>query len=311
MMNTELAAALRAIPGVEDAEIGAEEAEHEGVRVRLTSDADPNAVAEAVRAILADRGLRSRMAPPRARVEPSSAPPPPFPVAGMDPTGDPWKDGPQEVSPEIDENWQDEPLDEELDSEGTDLREPDYEAVSAEDSDFDEADPIEAIDPELRNAEPQDRERPESEVPELEEPEPEVLEPDVFAMAAIDLLEPEVEPSAIAAAMEGLASLRLEEDRHGVTITAVANDGTVAVRKSRPQEEAIQNGVIAAVSALFDPHAPAPAIVAVEESEVGEAEIVTVVLDDHDGNRLVGAAVMGAERGFAVARATFAALADR
>ncbi|MBT8199339.1 MAG: hypothetical protein KJO36_02360, partial [Acidimicrobiia bacterium] len=79
MTQVELAAALRSIPGVEDAEVGNEGAEHEGVRVRLTSDADPNAVAEAVRAMLADRGLRSRMAPPRVRVEPTSAPPPPFP----------------------------------------------------------------------------------------------------------------------------------------------------------------------------------------------------------------------------------------
>lgn len=302
MTNAELAAALREIPGVEDAEIGAEEAEHEGVRVRLTSDADPNAVAEAVRAILADRGLRSRMAPPRARVEPSSAPPPPVPVGGLvDVEGDPWSD----PDPQLDE---------------TQLKATEEE-IDIDDRESDDEMEVELAEPPIvQPQEPTFETELQETFPEAEalseEPDSEEL-PVGLPVEALPIGELPMEESPVdqlpelAGASDGLASLRMEEDRHGVTITAVANDGTVAVRKSRAQEEAIQNGVIAAVSALFDPHAPAPAIVAVEESIVGDAEIITVVLDDHDGQRLVGAAVMAAERGFAVARATFAALADR
>ena len=45
--ETSLAAALRAVPGVADAELAADTAE--GVQVRLAPDADPTDVAAAVR----------------------------------------------------------------------------------------------------------------------------------------------------------------------------------------------------------------------------------------------------------------------
>jgi len=77
-MNREaddLTEALRAVPGVADAELAADSAE--GVRVRLSSDADPTDVAAAVRDVLADHGLKGKMAPPQARIEPAGPPPPP------------------------------------------------------------------------------------------------------------------------------------------------------------------------------------------------------------------------------------------
>ncbi|MGI9647414.1 MAG: hypothetical protein ACR2OI_02735 [Acidimicrobiia bacterium] len=77
-MNREvddLTAALRALPGVADAELADDTAE--GVRVRLSSEADPTDVAAAVRDVLADYGLKGKMAPPQARIEPSGPPPPP------------------------------------------------------------------------------------------------------------------------------------------------------------------------------------------------------------------------------------------
>jgi len=77
-MNREvddLTEALRAVPGVADAELAADSAE--GVRVRLSSDADPTDVAAAVRDVLADYGLKGKMAPPQARIEPAGPPPPP------------------------------------------------------------------------------------------------------------------------------------------------------------------------------------------------------------------------------------------
>jgi hypothetical protein len=77
-MNREvdhLTAALRAVPGVADAELAADTAE--GVRVRLSAEADPTDVAAAVRDVLAEYGLKGKMAPPQARIEPPGPPPPP------------------------------------------------------------------------------------------------------------------------------------------------------------------------------------------------------------------------------------------
>jgi hypothetical protein len=77
-MNREvddLTAALRALPGVADAELADDTAE--GVRVRLSSEADPTDVAAAVRDVLAHYGLKGKMAPPQARIEPAGPPPPP------------------------------------------------------------------------------------------------------------------------------------------------------------------------------------------------------------------------------------------
>jgi hypothetical protein len=77
-MNREaadLTEALRGLPGVADAELAADSAE--GVRVRLSADADPTDVAAAVRDVLAEHGLKGKMAPPQAHIEPSGPPPPP------------------------------------------------------------------------------------------------------------------------------------------------------------------------------------------------------------------------------------------
>ena len=77
-MNREvddLTEALRDLPGVADAELAADSAE--GVRVRLSADADPTDVAAAVRDVLAEHGLKGKMAPPQAHIEPSAPPPPP------------------------------------------------------------------------------------------------------------------------------------------------------------------------------------------------------------------------------------------
>ena len=73
--SAELKAALRAIPGVADAEVS--DLFAEGVRIRLAADADAAEVSGMVRDVLAGRGLRGKMAPPQDHVEPSGPPPPP------------------------------------------------------------------------------------------------------------------------------------------------------------------------------------------------------------------------------------------
>jgi hypothetical protein len=73
--SADLKAALRAIPGVADAEVS--DGFAEGVRIRLKADADATEVSGMVRDVLAGRGLRGKMAPPQDHVEPSGPPPPP------------------------------------------------------------------------------------------------------------------------------------------------------------------------------------------------------------------------------------------
>ena len=73
--SADLKAALRAIPGVADAEVS--DGFADGVRIRLTADADSTEVSGMVRDVLAGRGLRGKMAPPQDHVEPGGPPPPP------------------------------------------------------------------------------------------------------------------------------------------------------------------------------------------------------------------------------------------
>lgn len=308
MTQVELASALRSIPGVEDAEVGDEGGDREGVRVRLAADADPNAVAEAVRAMLADRGLRSRMAPPRVRVEPTAAPPPPRPISKT-PTQ------PEDEARFIEETRVPGDHPREVEHARPGDEEPLDDLIPPEDAGSDTAGPVTTHEAEPDRAAPGGDEPDRLDTATRAPGTPSEVEVTQRAAEQPQLVDPweSGQQTAIQTgrAMGGIASLRLEEDRHGVTITAVANDGTMAVRKSRPHEDAIRNGVIATVSALFDPQAPAPFVVAIRESVIADGEIVTVVLDDPGGERLVGAAVVGAEPAFAIARATFAAMSDR
>ena len=70
---------LTDIPGVQSADVQLVDGEVRSVRIELEPDADEQAVGGAIREVLAAYGYRSRVAPPRGRVEPAEPPPPPSP----------------------------------------------------------------------------------------------------------------------------------------------------------------------------------------------------------------------------------------
>jgi hypothetical protein len=74
---TEIRAALRELSGVADAAVEFSDDHPVGVRVRLEPGADERTVAESVQHVLTSYGLRSRLAPPRSKLEPVRPPPPP------------------------------------------------------------------------------------------------------------------------------------------------------------------------------------------------------------------------------------------
>lgn len=76
-MRDTLHEALAAIDGVARAEVELTDGGPVGVRVRLDAGADERAVADAIQRVLETHGLRSRVAPARRAVGPSSPPPPP------------------------------------------------------------------------------------------------------------------------------------------------------------------------------------------------------------------------------------------
>lgn len=70
---------LTDIPGVLSADVQLVDGEVRSVRVELEPEADEQAVGGAIREVLAAYGYRSRVAPPRGKVEPEEPPPPPSP----------------------------------------------------------------------------------------------------------------------------------------------------------------------------------------------------------------------------------------
>ncbi len=74
---TDLADQIRALDGVVDAEVTLDDDGPPSIQVRLAPGADQRGVAEAVQVLLSRQGLRSRVAPPRVKLEPSTPPLPP------------------------------------------------------------------------------------------------------------------------------------------------------------------------------------------------------------------------------------------
>lgn len=253
-MNREvdhLTAALRAIPGVADAELAADTAE--GVRVRLSADADPTEVAAAVRDVLSEYGLKGRMAPPQAHIEPSGPPPPPPESATILP-------GPGLVQTTL-----------------VPGHSPEEDASSAGMEKFIRA--PDSVTP--------------SELPDV------------------------ADPSAVSEDVEGardtarglLARVRVQEDRDGVAVTIDTDDARTVTRRGRPSDAGVQEAVVAAVGELSGDQPP-PVLLAVTDHQLGDHNMVTVLLQRHDGSFHVGSALIGAEKAFALARAAWAAMSQ-
>jgi len=106
----------------------------------------------------------------------------------------------------------------------------------------------------------------------------------------------------------GLSSVRLEESRDGVVVTAVGTDGRTLTERCAATSEAMIEAVVSAVGGLADGRAPT--LLAVERTRAEGSEVVTVVVERTDGWRGAGAAVVRASRAFAVGKATWTALRE-
>ena len=270
-MNREvddLTAALRALPGVADAELADDTAE--GVRVRLSSEADLTDVAAAVRDVLAHYGLKGKMAPPQARIEPSGPPPPPAGAATIPP-------GPRLVQTMI---------------------VPEQEAEAAEAATGEKTAIQDAIEDFIRAPQPVSR-------PPVAEPA--ATAPPVEHRAGDAAGR---EPDREAASSRGLLTrVRVQEDRDGVAVTVDSDDGRSITRRGRPSDAGVREAVVAAVGELSGDQSP-PVLVAIEEHSLGDHGMVTVLLQRHDGSYHVGSALIGAEKAFAIARAAWAAMSQ-
>jgi len=105
-----------------------------------------------------------------------------------------------------------------------------------------------------------------------------------------------------------LAAVRVEEGPDGVAVIVSAADGRSATRSGAATEEGMVAAVAAAAGDLAA--AQAPEVLAIEWAAVAGSEVVTVVVERHDGTRTAGAALVRASRAYAVARAVWSALAD-
>ncbi|MBT8201694.1 MAG: hypothetical protein KJO87_00160, partial [Acidimicrobiia bacterium] len=87
------------------------------------------------------------------------------------------------------------------------------------------------------------------------------------------------------------------------------DDGRTVTRRGRPSDAGVREAVVAAVGEMSGDQPP-PVLLAVEEHELGDHNMVTVLLQRHDGSFHVGSALIGAEKAFALARAAWAALSQ-
>lgn len=104
-----------------------------------------------------------------------------------------------------------------------------------------------------------------------------------------------------------LESVTVEEDRAGATVTIVDTAGTAVTRSAGTTRDGRRRATVDAVAALIEPGA-ALRLVEVTHREDG---VLLVVLEDTEGTRLAGAAVVRSGFDFAMAAAVWAALGSR
>lgn len=306
----DLTAALRAIPGVADAEVASETAE--GVRVRLASDADPTDVAAAVRDVLAGHGLKGRMAPPQARIEPLGPPPPPVAMATRAALGprlvqttiEPADDRPELPSSEAAESEVEIPPPPQSTVVGPTPSEP--AVVGATASEPAMVSPA-LLEPAVVSPPPPEPDRVEEIIREPQTVSRTVTADKAPPALAEEPAEGNDAPPVGRAARPLLSRVRVQEDRGGVAVTVETEDGESVTRRGRPSDDGVREAVVAAVGELSGDQPP-PVLVNLSEHELGGHPVITVVVQRHDGTYHVGSAMIGAQKAFALARATWAAM---
>lgn len=119
----------------------------------------------------------------------------------------------------------------------------------------------------------------------------------------------EAEAAGPTGAAPGLRSVAVEESAAALQVTVVGSDGRRVVRGAAGVGEAeLVQALIAAVGMLLE--GAEPIVLSVEWAQVGDARVVTVVLEGAGGRRGAGAGLVRASLGYAVARAAWSALRD-
>ena len=117
-------------------------------------------------------------------------------------------------------------------------------------------------------------------------------------------------PAPSAASGVALEGVSITEGRTGISVTAVASNGRSTTRRARSTEAGLDEAIVTAVSELVDPQQAAPLLVAVFEHDLSDTALITVLLEVGGGERRVGTAVLDGGRGYALAKATWQALAE-
>ncbi len=306
---------ILAIPGIDDAHLEGEPASPDGVRVRLSYGADPQRVGREVRRILALHGMRSQLTEVPDQVAPAEPPPPPPPAGTVVNLSDYENGGPTQMEAEPDEpevGVVTEPAPEAAES----SEEPEGDAAVPEAAESAGAPPHpHDIHPAEATAEPEAATT-EAVTPEAVATEELAVEPAVDDASEPEAVaeppdEAELEDQVVAAAVSGLPALgnvAVIEGASGVTVTASTRLGKTKSRTAPVSPTGVDRAIVSAVSRLLVPEQDPPLLVEIMDADRDGELILTVVLELEAGEHAVGSAIQAANRPWALARATRAAL---
>ncbi len=110
------------------------------------------------------------------------------------------------------------------------------------------------------------------------------------------------------ASVTSIERVSVEEGRSGIAVTIVTTDGRSETDVARSTEGGVDRAVVLVAARLAAPNSPDPIVIDVDERRIEGVDIVMIVLDCN-GRVAAGSSVIGAGRAYALARATWAAVA--
>lgn len=110
------------------------------------------------------------------------------------------------------------------------------------------------------------------------------------------------------ASVTSIERVSVEEGRSGIAVTIVTTDGRSETDVARSTEGGVDRTVVLVAARLAAPNNPDPIVIDVDERRIEGVDIVMIVLDCN-GRIAAGSSVIGAGRAYALARATWAAVA--
>jgi hypothetical protein len=110
------------------------------------------------------------------------------------------------------------------------------------------------------------------------------------------------------ASITSIERVSVEEGRSGIAVTIVTTDGRSETDVARSTEGGVDRTVVLVAARLAAPNNPDPIVIDVDERRIEGVDIVMIVLDCN-GRVAAGSSVIGAGRAYALARATWAAVA--